>query len=424
VKGAPETVLAICALPAHAAQQALHAAAQAAARGLRVLAVASAGASGEWPATPGEAGLRFLGFIALADPVRATVPAAIEHCRKAGIRVVMITGDHPRTAAAIAAAAGIDASLVMTGEDIARLDPAALAREIERVGVFARVRPEQKLRLVQAYRAAGEVVAMTGDGVNDAPALKAAHIGIAMGTRGSDVAREAAALVLLKDDFTAMVGAVRLGRRIYDNIRNAMRYLVAVHVPLAGMAFIPLAAGWPFFFFPVHVVFLEFVIDPACSIVFEAERSDPRIMERPPRPASQRLFDRAALGIGFALGLSVLLAVALVYGVSLQLGAGEGAARATAFATMVCANLALILVNRSHRLTVREMAAHPNRALWWIVPAALAALAAAIYVPALAEIFRFERPRASALAAALLAGVLCVSWFDALKVARRRTTPA
>ena len=424
VKGAPESVLARCVLDGPARAAAASAAAGAAARGLRVLAVAHAPVEGPWPANPIECALRLDGLVALADPVRATVPAAIERCRKAGIRVVMITGDHPATAAAIAAQAGIDASGVMTGAELEALDDRALGAAIAGVQVFARVRPEQKLRLVRAYRDKGEVVAMTGDGVNDAPALKAAHIGIAMGRRGSDVAREAAALVLLEDDFTAMVGAVRLGRRIYDNIRNAMRYLVAVHVPLAGMAFIPLAAGWPFFFFPVHVVFLEFVIDPACSIVFEAERSDARVMERPPRPRAQRLFDREALMIGLALGTSVLVAVTIVYGAALSFVLGEPAARAMAFTTMVSANLALILVNRSHRLTMREMLAHPNRALRWIVPGTLAALAATIYVPALAEIFRFESPGAGPLAIAMLAGVLAVSWFDALKVARRRRRAA
>jgi Ca2+-transporting ATPase len=230
--------------------------------------------------------------------------------------------------------------------------------------------------------------------------------------------------VLLEDDFTAMVGAVQLGRRIYDNIHNAMRYLIAVHVPLAGMAFIPLAAGWPFFFFPVHVVFLEFVIDPACSIVFEAERSAAHIMERPPRPASQRLFDRSAFGAGLALGATLLAAVALVYGVALAQGAGENAARAMAFATLVLGNLALILVNRSQSLSVREMAAHPNPALWWIVPGTLAALAAAIYVPGAAGIFRFAPLTAAQVAACVLAAALSVGWFEAHKARGRRRRAA
>ena len=420
VKGAPEAVLRADGLERGERDAALAEARSAAARGLRLLAVAEDEAPGAWREDVHDYRLRFLGFVALADPVRKAVPEAIARCRAAGIRVVMITGDHPHTAAAIAREAGIDAARVMSGAEVAALDDAMLAREIAGVHVFARVRPEQKLKLVKALRAAGGVVAMTGDGVNDAPALKAAHIGIAMGTRGSDVAREAAALVLLDDDFTAMVGAVRLGRRIYDNIRNAMRYLVAVHVPLAGMAFIPLAAGWPFFFYPLHVVFLEFVIDPACAVVFEAERSDPRSMQRPPRPASQALFDRTSLGIGALLGLSALACVAVVYGVALGSQHDAGAARAMAFTALVCANLALIAVNRSHRLTVPELLRRTNAALRWIVPCTLVALVATIYVPALADLFRFAPLDAGDLAASAAAGALSVAWYDALKLARRR----
>ena len=420
VKGAPEVVVGATGLDRDARAAALAAARQAAARGFRLLAIAQDEAPAAWREHVRDYRLRFLGFVALADPVRKTVPEAIARCRAAGIRVVMITGDHPQTAAAIAREAGIDAARVVTGAEIASLEDPALAREIAQVNVYARVRPEQKLRLVTALRTAGEVVAMTGDGVNDAPALKAAHIGIAMGTRGSDVAREAAALVLLEDDFTAMVGAVRLGRRIYDNIRNAMRYLLAAHVPLAGMAFIPLAAGWPFFFYPLHVVFLEFVIDPACAVVFEAERSDARIMERAPRPASQPLFDRASLAIGLALGLSALACVAIVYGAALATHHGADAARAMAFTALVCANLALIAVNRSHRLTVPELLGRRNAALRWIVPGTLAALAATIYVPALAALFRFAALDAGDIVACAAAGALSVAWYDGLKLARRR----
>ena len=243
VKGAAETVIELCALDA-AARAAAHAQmAGAAERGLRLLAVAEAQwAEPEWAADPRRYAFRWLGFVALADPLRAGVPAAVALCRRAGIRIVMITGDYPGTALAIARQAGIDTgSGALTGAEIAALDAAALAQAVRRVNVFARIRPEQKLQLITAYKSDGEVVAMTGDGVNDAPALKAAHIGIAMGKRGTDVAREASALVLLEDDFQSIVSAVRLGRRIYENIRNAMRYLLAVHVPIAGMSFLPLA---------------------------------------------------------------------------------------------------------------------------------------------------------------------------------------
>ncbi len=420
IKGAPETVLGLCAMEGAARDRALAAAAQAARRGLRVLAVARAPWEGSWPEDPRAARFAFLGFVALADPLRPTVPGAIALARRAGIRVVMITGDHPETALAIARAAGLDCAEAVTGAQLEALDALALEQAVRRVQVFARVRPEQKLRLVNAYRAAGEVVAMTGDGVNDAPALKAAHIGIAMGRRGTDVAREAAALVLLEDDFTSILGTVRLGRRIYANIRNAMRFLVAVHVPMAGMTLLPFAFGWPLFAFPVHIVFLEFVIDPACSIVFEAERSDAHVMDRPPRSPRERLFTGRTLALGFSLGASVLAAVALVYGVALANGMAENAARAAAFTTLVVGDLALILVNRSHELTMWEAATRENRALWWVVGGAFAALVAVLYFPPAAAIFRFQPIGARPFALASAAGLVCVLWYDALKWRSRR----
>ncbi len=420
MKGAPETVLALCAMDEGERRAALEEASRAARRGLRLLAVARAPWDARpWPERLAEAPFRFLGFVALADPLRRTVPGAVALARRAGIRVVMITGDHSETALAIAREAGLRAEGAMTGRELASGDDAALAAAVRRVDVFARVRPEQKLRLVRALRDAGEVVAMTGDGVNDAPALKAAHIGIAMGQRGTDVAREAASLVLLEDDFTTIVSTVRLGRRIYDNIRNAMRYLLAVHVPLAGMTFLPLVFGWPLFAFPVHVVFLEFVIDPACSIAFEAERSDVHVMDRPPRPPAQRLFTLRMLAYGLGLGATLLAASALVYGWALTTGRGEDGARALAFATLVAGNLALILVNRSSTLTAWESLAHPNRALWWIVAGAAAALAASIYVPPVASLFRFAAPAPADALLALAAGAASVLWFDFVKLARR-----
>jgi Ca2+-transporting ATPase len=420
MKGAPETVLALCDLADDARQSALAEAAAAARRGLRVLGVARAEWQGpRWPDVPHAARFAFLGFVALADPVRPAVPAAVGLAREAGIRVVMVTGDHPETALAIARQAGIGADAALTGAELAAMSAEGLAEAVRCVTVFARVRPEQKLALVNAYRAAGEVVAMTGDGVNDAPALKAAHIGIAMGRRGTDVAREAAALVLLDDDFTSIVGTVRLGRRIYDNIRNAMRYLLAVHVPLAGMALLAPLLGWPLFATPVHVVFLEFVIDPACSIVFEAERSDPRAMQRPPRPPGERLFTRAAVLQGFGLGAALLLVVALIYHLDLAAGRPEGSARAMAFVALVAGNLGLILVNRSARLTSWESLSHANPALWWIAGGTLAALAAAVYVPSAASVFRFQALGAGEALSALAAGVASVLWFDVTKIVAR-----
>jgi Ca2+-transporting ATPase len=414
IKGAPETVLSLsCSLAALSEVQTFSE------RGMRVLAVAQA----EWDAEPLEDPtgypFRHVGLLKLADPLRASVPQAVAQCRRAGIRVVMITGDYPGTALNIARQAGIESDTALSGEDVARMGDEELARAVGEVNVFARVRPDQKLRLVQAYRAAGEVVAMTGDGVNDAPALKAAHIGIAMGKRGTDVAREAASLVLLEDDFGSIVKTVRLGRRIYENIRNAMRYLVSVHVPIAGMSFVPVLFGAPLFLFPVHVVFLEFVIDPACTLVFEGEHTEAGAMQRPPRDPKARLFGLGMLGASLALGAIMLAAVLAAYWWAIDSGRPETEVRALAFAAIVFGNLGLLLSMRSRERSVLAALREPNAALWWISLAALAALAAAIYLPPLAAIFRFSALTALEMGAALAAGLAGMVVLEGLKLARR-----
>jgi Ca2+-transporting ATPase len=422
IKGAPETVLALCRLNNAAIESATAEVERAAARGLRLLAVAEARWDRpEWPDDPHDFRFSWLGFVALADPLRAGVPEAIALCRGAGVRVVMITGDYPGTALAIAREAGIAVEGgVVTGAEIAAMDAAALTEAVRRVNVFARIRPEQKLQLITAYKARGEVVAMTGDGVNDAPALKAAHIGVAMGRRGTDVAREASALVLLEDDFNSIVHTVQRGRAIYENIRNAMRYIIAVHVPTVGMALLPLVFGWPVLLFPVHIVFLEFVIDPACSIVFEAEQTDDSVMRRPPRDPAEPLFSMQMLGVSMVLGVSVLVAIFLGYGWAAGSGVPEGEVRSFGFAAIVFGNLALIHATRSRDRIVTETLRLPNPALWWITGGALAALAASIYVPPVAEIFRFAPLPGDHLAVAALTGIAGVAWYEAYKFLRPR----
>ena len=267
----------------------------------------------EWPESQHDFAFEFVGLVGLADPLRASVPAAVSECRTAGIKVVMITGDYPATARAIARQAGLDAEDVVTGDELEGLSDAELGQRVRTATVFARIMPEQKLRIVNALKANGEIVAMTGDGVNDAPSLKAAHIGIAMGGRGTDVAREASSIVLLDDDFGSIVKAVRLGRRIYDNLRKAMGFIFAVHVPIAGLALLPLLFGLPILFGPMHIAFLEMVIDPVCSLVFEAETEEDDVMRRPPRSPDEPLFSGQLIGWSVLQGAFAFALVAAIF---------------------------------------------------------------------------------------------------------------
>ena len=441
-KGAPEAIAALCRLDGarHAAWTA--AAHEMAGRGLRVLAVARAAhrrgdpaaAGGGWPASPHGFDFEPLGLVGLADPLRAEVPAAVRECRAAGVRVAMVTGDHPATALAIARQAGIDtAGGVLTGAEVEALDDAALRARAAGTSVFARVMPAQKLRLVQAFRAAGEVVAMTGDGVNDAPALKAAHIGIAMGQRGTDVAREASSLVLLQDDFGAIVQGLRLGRRILDNVRKAMVFIVAVHVPIAGLALLPLLLGTPPMFTPIHIAFLELLIDPVCSIVFESEPEEDDVMARPPRDPAAPVLSRGLLGLGLLQGGAALTATAALYLAGLHLGWEAEFVRAAVFTALVACLVALILANRSFSAPWWASMRRPNPALWGVLAATAAMLAAALGLPALRELFRFAPPDATALGAALGLGallLLALEWIERRRAlgevsgVRRRSPPS
>ena len=391
-KGAPEAIAALCALGDVQRTRVEAEVVRMANEGLRVLAIAGGTLprGQPWPSSQRELPLRFVGLAGLADPIRPAVPAALGECYAAGIRTVMITGDYPGTATAIARQIGLTpCDVVVTGTQLKTMSDDELRDVVRRANVFARVVPEQKLKLVQALKANGEVVAMTGDGVNDAPALKSAHIGVAMGKRGSDVAREASSLVLLDDDFSSLVEAVRVGRSIYTNIASAMRYIIAVHVPIAGMALLPIAFGWPLVLYPVHVVFLEFVIDPACSIVFEAEPARHDAMRRPPRAVGTRLFSPWMIGASLAQGMVVLASVFLLYSWAITRGTAEDSARAMAFAAIIFGNVGLILANRAPTTTLDELVDTANPRLWWLVGGALGGLMLSLYVAPLREVFRF-----------------------------------
>jgi Ca2+-transporting ATPase len=401
-KGAPEAIIDLCHLPEATAATIAKTAADMADQGLRVLGVARAelkpgqNPEHQWPAQQHDIEFTFVGLVGLQDPLRPEVAQAIAQCRAAGVRVVVITGDHARTAQAIARELGLldiagkQGEQVLTGSELDALSDEALRAKLHEVQVFARIVPQQKLRLVEAFKANGEIVAMTGDGVNDAPALKAAHIGVAMGKRGTDVAREAAGLVLLDDDFASLVATIGLGRRIYDNLRKAMSYALAVHIPIVGMALLPVLLGEPLLLLPAHIMFLQMIIDPACSIFFEAEPAAADIMQRPPRQANQALFGGKLLTGSLLQGLVAFAVVAAVYAWAMSGGYAEDTVRALVFVAMVTGNIALVFSNRSLGMSWQGAWSRENPVLWWIVLGGSAGLALVASVPVLRVLFHFS----------------------------------
>ena len=420
-KGAPEAVADLCRLDPAARQATRSAVERMAAKGLRVLAVAQGALDGAaLPASQQRLTLSFVGLVGLADPIRSGVREAVAECRSAGIRVVMVTGDYPVTAQAIARRAGLDGQTVVTGDEVGSLGDRELAERAAGAGVFARIMPQQKLRIVEALKASGEIVAMTGDGVNDAPSLKAAHIGIAMGGRGTDVAREASSLVLLDDDFGSIAKAVRLGRRIYDNLRKAVGFIFAVHVPIAGLALIPLLFGTPLLLGPIHIALLEMVIDPVCSLVFEAEADEPNTMNRPPRPPLEPLFPRSWIAWSLAQGVAALILVGAVYLGALWRHMPEPEVRAITFFALVTSIVGLIFVNRSFRAGPRALIGGPNRALGYVLAAVVGVLTVSMLWPVGRQLLQFGPLHADDLAVALGAGCLLVL---ALQLSKLRWFP-
>lgn len=414
-KGAPEAVIDLCHLDNDARQKIIQQVNKLAENGLRVLALAKAKFTQKTlPEIQHDFEFEYLGLIALADPIRPSVTMAIKDAYNAGIRVVMITGDYPATAMNIARQIGLKSpEYVITGAELSQLTNLQLQARIKTVNIFCRVVPEQKLRLVDAFKADGEIVAMTGDGVNDAPALKAAHIGIAMGGRGTDVARESASLVLLDDDFGSIVGAVKLGRRIFDNLRKAITFIIAVHVPIVGLTLIPVMLGWPAVLMPVHILFLQLIIDPVCSIVFEAEPEESDVMQRPPRSSSARLFDFDLLKHSLLQGALLLIVVLAMFGLTLYRGTGADEARALTFTTLVLANIGLIFTNRSWSKPALSTLKSPNPALWWIVSSAITILIVVLFVPVLNDLFSFNKLHLDDLA---LCGLIGITIFGILEI--------
>lgn len=417
-KGAPEAISDLCHLSEAKHKQVMTRTLGLAEEGYRVLGVAKASfKEGELPTGQHDFQFEFIGLLGFADPVREQVPGSIAECYHAGIKVVMITGDYPATAQMIARNIGLrNPEKYITGAELARMPDEELKEKVKETNIFARVVPEHKLRIVNAFKANGEVVAMTGDGVNDAPALKAADIGIAMGGRGTDVAREASALVLLNDDFSSIVESVKVGRRIFDNLQKAMAYIVAIHVPIAGLSLLPVLFGWNVILSPVHIVFLELIIDPACSVVFEAEPAEDNVMKRHPRKKNAPLFPGRTFAVSLIQGLMVLVASLAIYAAFVAAGKPEVHAKVISFTTLIVANLSLIVTNRSWSKNVFGIMHKYNPAQWWVVGGTLSLLFVVLYVPFLQDLFSFDTIHFGDFLIAAGVGIISVAWFEIYKL--------
>jgi len=422
-KGSPEAIFTLCKLSSNDAAKHLAAVHTMAEQGYRVLGVAGSAAPVQgMPETQHEFEFAFLGLIGFEDPIRPEVPQAIRECYEAGIKVMMITGDFPATARSIGHQIGLsDDCEMMLGSELQGLSDAELAEKIEKVNIFARVVPDQKLRIVQALKANREIVAMTGDGVNDAPALKAADIGIAMGNKGTDVAREASSLVLLDDDFASIVAAIRLGRRIFDNLQKAMSYIIAIHVPIVGLALLPaLFSSLPVMLMPLHIVFLELIIDPVCSIAFEAEREEKGIMSRPPRDPNHKFFGARKIVLSALTGSLLLGMVLVVYFSSIGEGHSPGEVRAIAFSSLIIGNIFLILTDLNRTRSFLAAFTERNVPLVLVLSSASVLLLLIISVPYLRAIFSFEFPGYRHFASAITAAALILVILETIKFIRNR----
>ena len=422
-KGAPEAIFELCHLELKEKKRLSEAVQELASNGLRVLGVAKSKISTKGlPDIQHDFKFDFIGLIGLSDPIRSNVKKAVNECHKAGIRVIMITGDYPVTAQHIAMEIGLEnPDKCMTGDELRSISEVELCHRIQDINVFARVIPEQKLKIVEALKRNGEIVAMTGDGVNDAPALKAANIGIAMGQKGTDVAREASSLVLMDDNFSSIVGAIRMGRRIFDNLQKSFGYIFAIHVPIAGLSLIPiLLAHLPIILWPVHIVFMELIIDPACSIIFEAEREEANVMSRPPKKLDEPFFGANKILFSCLQGVGILIITLAVYLGGLYFSYSPDQVRTMAFTTLIISNIAVILTNRSWTDNIFKIIATPNKAVLWVVGGAVFFLTLILNVPFFLELFQFEKLKFIHILICILAGISTVIWFEIYKLVKLR----
>lgn len=419
-KGSPEAIMQLCHLKTEEKENISFVLKNMSEQGLRILAVAKGRVlKNQLPEKQQNLPLSFIGLIGLLDPLREEIPEAVEQCQQAGIRIIMITGDYPLTAKAIGKQIGLSSSVVLTGDELKVLNDNELKEKIQTANICARITPNQKYRIVNALKANNHIVAMTGDGVNDAPALKSAHVGIAMGNRGTDVAREASTLVLLDDNFASIVKAIRSGRRIFDNMKKSMAFILTIHIPIAGIALFPILFNFPPVFYPLHIALMELIIDPTCSIAFENEPAEKNVMMRPPRKINEPILSKKILFSAFLQGMGVLIIIFSIYIITLKT-LTESQARTFTFSSLVISNIMIILSNRSQTKSFLRLLTIPNTILFWIIFATTLILLSTIYLPFFANILHFSPLSFNQLILSFGSGLICILWFEIIKLIFRK----
>jgi len=423
-KGAPEAIISVSELTDAEKIMIAKALAEMTASGYRVLAVAETEHAGnDFPAAQQSFRFHFKGMVAFYDPPKKNMASVFKAFNEAGITVKIITGDNKATTETIAAQvnfAGAHKSL--DADALHALTDDELSKAVQEVNIFTRMFPEAKLRVIEALKANGEVVAMTGDGVNDGPALKSAHIGIAMGKKGTEIAKNASSIIITDDDLGKMVDAVAMGRRIYSNLKKAIQYIISIHIPIILTVFIPLALGWlyPNIFTPVHVIFLELIMGPTCSIIYENEPIEKNSMQQKPRPFSSTFFNMRELTTSILQGLVITAGTLAVYQYAVQQGSSEDTTRTMVFLTLIAANIFLTLVNRSFFYSVITTSRYKNNLVPVIILVTIALMALLLFVKPLSSIFKFERLNVLQLLISIVTGFISVTWFEVVKFLKRR----
>ncbi len=422
-KGAPEALMAISQLTSEEQKQIKEAIKTITEQGYRILGVGQSDFNGTtFPKTQQEFSFTFKGIVAFYDPPKKNIAKVLEDFYNAGISVKIITGDNAETTTAIAKQInfkGYEHSL--TGTELMHLSDAELQEKVMQTNLFTRMFPEAKLRIITALKAQNQIVAMTGDGVNDGPALKAAHIGIAMGKKGTEIAKQAASLILLEDDLSKMVDAVAMGRKIYTNLKKAIQYIISIHIPIIFTVFIPLALGWvyPNIFSPVHIIFLELIMGPTCSIIFENEPIEKNTMAQKPRPFTTTFFNWKELTTSCIQGIVITAGTLFTYQYAINQGFDEAHTRTMVFTVLIVANIVLTLVNRSFYYSVFTTLKYKNNMVFYIIAITIIITALLLYVPPLTNFFEFETLTLQQLSTCIAIGVVAVIWYELVKIKAR-----